>query len=128
LGTAIQYAGTNGDGAYADPRWRGEVSTIYALGRFSGSFIVQYIGSGAISNKMPIIVNNNVPSITYLDLSGSYKLASGFEVYGVIDNIFNQSPPPSPQVTTTPHLNVGVNSYVYDTIGRQFRIGFRFKL
>ena len=128
LGTAIQYAGTNGDGVYADPRWRGEVSTSYALGRFSGSFIVQYIGSGAISNKTPIIVNNTVPSIAYLDLSGSYKLASGFEIYGVIDNIFNQSPPPSPQVTTTPHLNVGVNSYVYDTIGRQFRIGFRFKL
>jgi outer membrane receptor protein involved in Fe transport len=128
LGTAIQYAGTNGDGAFADPRWRGEVSSSYALGRFSGSFVVQYIGSGVISNKTPFIVNNSVPAIAYLDLSGSYKLASGLEFYGVIDNLFNKSPPATPQVTTTPHINVGVDSYIYDTIGRQFRVGFRFKL
>jgi len=126
LGSATQYAGTNGDGVFADPRWRGLMSTTYDLGGYSGTLTARYIGSGVISNKTPTIVNNDVPSIVYFDLSSSYQVKAGLQVYGVIENLLDKAPPPSPQITSTQQLNIGVDDYIYDTIGRQFRLGVRF--
>jgi len=126
LGSATQYAGTNGDGVFADPRWRGLMSTTYDLGGYSGTLTARYIGSGVISNKTPTIVNNYVPSIVYFDLSSSYQVKAGLQVYGVIENLLDKAPPPSPQITSTQQLNIGVDDYIYDTIGRQFRLGVRF--
>ena len=125
LGSTVQYAGTNGDGALADPRWRGLVSLSYRAGRMTSMLASRFIGRGIITNRLPVIVNNGVPSVFYFDWSASWRLTDYLQVYGVIDNMFNRPPPPSPMVTTTPHINIGANDYVYDTIGRQFRLGVR---
>jgi iron complex outermembrane receptor protein len=127
LGSAVQYAGTNGDGAFADPKWRGSFTGSYGLRGFSGFLTERLIGSGVISNKTPIIVNNYVPAVIYFDAGASYAFENGLEIFGVVENIFNKAPPASPQVTTAPHLNLGVNDYVYDVIGTRERVGFRYR-
>lgn len=128
LGAVTQFAGTNGDGQYADPRWRGLMSATYDLDALSATLSAHYISSGVITNRTPAIVNNGVPGIYYLDLSGSYQVQDNIQIYGVIDNLFDKDPPPTPQLTVTPHLNIGADNYIYDTIGRQFRAGVRFQL
>jgi iron complex outermembrane recepter protein len=125
LGAAVQFAGTNGDWQYADPKLRMNISETYTLGSFSTSLNERYIGSGVVSNRLPVIVNNHVPAITYLDWSGSYEFKDGVQLYGVVENVFDQNPPASPSVALVPHLNLGVNDYLYDVIGRRFRMGVR---
>jgi len=127
LGACAQYAGTNGDANFADPRWRSLVSATYELDSFSATITGRYIGGGVITNRTPAVVNNGVPSTTYVDLAGSYKFENGWQPYFVIENLADTPPPPTPQVSTSISGNIGANAFIYDVLGRQFRVGVRFQ-
>ena len=72
-----------------------------------------------------IYVDNDVPSISYIDLTLGYTIA-GIETFLTANNLFDKQPPivvgggqPGQQYPT--------NVNVYDVIGRYYTAGFRFK-
>jgi outer membrane receptor protein involved in Fe transport len=73
----------------------------------------------------PTINFNRQDGALYLDIGGSVNLDAHAKLYFKIDNIGNQSPPPSPTIGAQ---NYGVNPAYYDVIGRMYRVGLRLKL
>ena len=69
----------------------------------------------------PTINNNVMKGATYIDLGGSYNFTDGVTAYFKIDNLLNQSPVPAPQTT----VYYGANPFLYDVLGRMYRVGFR---
>jgi len=69
--------------------------------------------------------NNNVPAATYLDLTGQYALKSigsgDLVVFGAINNITDKDPP------STPGANGSGNNVLFDVIGRNYKVGVRYK-
>lgn len=66
--------------------------------------------------------------MTYLNLALSQKLGDHADIIFNIDNLFDRNPPPSPATLGAVQAYSGVNPAVYDVIGRQFRLSFRFRL
>ena len=122
----LNYAGVNTD-LTAVPSWRWLVAANYELGPFSAILSARYIGAGVISNVAPPVLDNHVPAVVYFNLGGSYEIKKGLQTYFVIENLFNKNPPVSPNVISTPQLNTGVNLALYDTLGREYRAGVRFR-
>ena len=71
----------------------------------------------------PTISNNLMKGAFYLDVGGSYNIGTRSMVYFKVDNVTNASPAPNPN--TIPN-NFGANPALYDTIGRMYRVGFRY--
>ncbi|MBS0334619.1 MAG: TonB-dependent receptor [Proteobacteria bacterium] len=71
------------------------------------------------------VSNNRVAARTYVNLNGSYKFPDHdgrtLEVFGVVNNLFNQDPP------VAPANNIGANALLYDVVGRVYRMGVRFR-
>ena len=67
--------------------------------------------------------NNQVPGRFYFDLASTIRVpvsnGRGFELFGSINNLFDQDPPASPSNTG------GTNQILFDAIGRTFKIGVR---
>jgi outer membrane receptor protein involved in Fe transport len=57
----------------------------------------------------------------YWDLGGSYKLSKTLSVYFKVDNVTDVDPPSAPQTGT----GYGINPFLYDVLGRQYRVGAR---
>jgi outer membrane receptor protein involved in Fe transport len=78
------------------------------------------------------IDDNDIPGRTYFDVALSYKLLEGTtEVFFTSQNVFNQGPPPASGdfrsgIFSGP--STGILTGAYDTIGRVFRAGVRFKM
>lgn len=70
----------------------------------------------------PTVDKNDMKGAFYLDLSGSYRFNEHSSAYFKVDNVFDQGPEPAPQTGT----GQGVNPYLYDTLGRMYRVGLRF--
>lgn len=70
--------------------------------------------------------NNRVPDRFYFDLAATLKVpvtnGRGFELFGSVNNLFDQDPPASPSATG------GTNQILFDAIGRTFKIGVRVHL
>lgn len=65
---------------------------------------------------------NRVAGITYLDLNGSYDFTvgdHGIQLYGAVVNVTDADPPLSPG-SQGPY-----NGYLYDALGRTYRVGVR---
>ncbi|MEG3159391.1 TonB-dependent receptor [Sphingomonas sp. LB2R24] len=130
-GTRIDYAGEVAN--YSLPHWRGLASVNYTDRTSSLSVVGRYVGGGKINNAWVQgvdIDNNNVPSVWYFDTNVTLKLPPvnhrEAEFFVSVENLFNTAPRISPN--TTQVSNYGANSTVYDTLGRQFLAGFRFRL
>ncbi len=129
-----QYAGTNANvdqNSEAVPSWRWMMSATYDRGPFSSTVTARYISAGVFNKAWgPLdINNNNIPSVTYVDLAVSYKfevMGSDSQAYLVVQNLFDKDPPVAPIYGATGFLSSGTNGYLYDLIGRQFRAGIRF--
>lgn len=70
----------------------------------------------------PTIDNNQMKGAFYLDLGGTYRFNDHASVYFKVDNLLDQAPEPSPGTNT----GQGVNPYLYDILGRMYRVGVRF--
>ncbi len=69
----------------------------------------------------PTINNNVMKGAIYFDLGGTYAVSEGVSAYFKIDNLLNKSPEPAPQTS----VYYGVNPFLYDVLGRMYRVGFR---
>jgi outer membrane receptor protein involved in Fe transport len=138
-GTSIDRAGQDGQptGQVSGvPDWTIDTSLDFSRGPFASSLRVHWFTDGTYDNSLVgpnqagyaitrpnSISNNSVPGRTYLDLSASYdfKLDSGtnIQVYGVLNNVTDQNPPPAPSSTGA------YNATLYDAMGRMYRIGAR---
>jgi outer membrane receptor protein involved in Fe transport len=54
------------------------------------------------------------------------------EIFGVINNLFDRAPEIAPPITTGPGANSGGGSNItnptfYDSLGRRYRVGVRFR-
>jgi iron complex outermembrane recepter protein len=123
------------------PEWIGNLIVTYFRDRFSVTGQARYTGSGKLDLLTPrvgpgepgynpaltgSVSNNNVPSHTTFNLSGSYDLRLGdmerTELFGSITNVFDDEPP----FSGNNGFGVGgVNAAFFDTIGREYRVGIR---
>lgn len=69
----------------------------------------------------PTISNNVMKGATYVDLGGTYNVTGDVTAYFKIDNLINKSPVPAPQTS----VFYGANPYLYDVLGRMYRVGVR---
>lgn len=131
-GITVDYAGQVGTSsalgpASGAPEWRATLAASYRTDRFTLGAQARYI-DGGIRNVAWVdgvdIDDNSVSSRTYVDLNGSVTLNDNFEVYAVVDNVFNRKPPLTPNAITAPSYAA---SAFYDRIGRFYSLGARFK-
>lgn len=92
----------------------------------SGFFFPSFIAPGdeGYSLSNPNSVNtNSIPSRTYVDMLATVRLPVGFadelEIYGGVDNVFNQDPP------NFPGANGAGNNVLFNPVGRFFKGGIR---
>ncbi|HEY6640895.1 TonB-dependent receptor plug domain-containing protein [Povalibacter sp.] len=121
------------------PELRGFLSVGYKGEAVSVTTIVRYTGPGVYANgfiecttdcpestrEAPTIADNDIAGITTIDLSGSYKFDS-FELFGTIENVTNTQPPTIGGSLAGSHWS-GQGNSDYDRVGRQYRVGARFK-
>jgi outer membrane receptor protein involved in Fe transport len=142
---AIDYHGQSGPvasfgGFNTSPDWRANTWLTYTLDRFSTTLEVQYIGDGTMnalrfespfgdpSNTQPNSQSDNsVEAVTYVGLSASYEFDLGqsdraVEVFGAINNLFDEDPPIAPGGNLYP-----TNPVYFDTLGARFRAGVRIR-
>ncbi|MDB5704499.1 MAG: TonB-dependent receptor [Sphingomonas bacterium] len=110
-------------------KWRWSNSFAYEVGPSRTQISMRRIGGGVYDNTYTSgvqIDNNNIAGATYFDLSQSFKIKAGdhgAEFYGVVENLFDRAPPVAAAAS---FLYPGTSVTYFDTIGRRFRIGFRF--
>jgi outer membrane receptor protein involved in Fe transport len=135
--TYFDLAGQTGVGVL--PRDAITATQSYALGGFNLSLSERFISSGIYNKRYnvpgarPDVADNTVPSVFYLNLSGSYSwdLADHgrLELYANVQNLLDKDPPVVPAVFDTALAQTGnqVNSGLFDLLGRRFTVGARFK-
>jgi iron complex outermembrane receptor protein len=143
----IDYAGTNGPGANSIPKWRLQSVLGYNADPINLGLTFRYISSGKnvathiecqtgcpASTPQNITTDNNgVKAAYYLDLNVGYDIAMGetasSELFFNVRNLLNRDPEitargPGGTTYNFPPTSVGL----YDTLGRVFRAGVRFKM
>ena len=124
--TPIDRAGEVGgpNNPFSVPHFRFTNTVTYDIGPLSVSGQVRFIGRGKFDNTFtPLLINNNkIGSQAYADFSANYKIKDRWEVFGVMNNAFNHAPPLDPSQFTSM-----TNPVYYDTVGRTFKIGIRYK-
>jgi iron complex outermembrane recepter protein len=117
------------------PQWAANLSLTYSLDRLSTTASVRYIGTTVADTTLigpddpaynpassNSISQNTRPRVFYTNLSAQYRIydseGTQVQVYGVVNNAFDQNPPP----------NAGgnpVGASLYDLVGRAYKMGFR---
>jgi iron complex outermembrane recepter protein len=119
------------------PRWTWNFQTNYAHERLGAYVQLRRLGptlldatligpdDPAYNPASPISISRNRrPPVWYLNLGAQYKLIERddreLEIYGVINNLLDKSPPPFAGSNPT-------GATLYDLIGRTYKVGLRFK-
>lgn len=145
----INFAGQSGPGAplgdfNSTPKWMINSTLTLDVGRFTGVVQVRYVGRGALNRTLigpddpdyaPTLINsindNTVSARTYVTLALNYRLPIGssddqFEVFGIIENLFDTDPPIAPGSTgSVVQSSYPTNPALFDTLGARFRTGIR---
>ena len=134
-----------GDLAGYIPQWKWNVNVNYNNGPLNVSlqaktsskmrYRTDLIGPDdpRYSTTLANSVNRNVfPAIAYYSLGARYKLIDSetrhLEVYGVIDNLLNTTPPQGVWAVLNTQGSGGSGGYnPYDGVGRYFKMGVRFQ-
>jgi iron complex outermembrane receptor protein len=110
-----------------NPHWKVNTHISYVNDRFTLSAAARYIGGGSI-NKAFTSKDLNVFSVNgrvYFDLQGEVTLMQNDDnkvaLFGSIQNVMNKTPP------ITGAGGYGTTRALYDTLGRMFTAGVRFK-
>lgn len=114
------------------PRWRVNSSVGFDNETFNTQLTARSVSSGVydVLYTSSTLANNRIPGATYLDFAIAFKfpaLSGKGEFFFNVDNVFNKDPaivPPQAQQ----FAGAPVNAQLYDTVGRDFRIGLRFRL
>ncbi len=117
------------------PSWKGLFTESWDTDTFSLSLTQRWISDGVYSNEWiecqtncpvatdahPTIDNNKMKGYLYVDAGGTYEVSEKVTAYFKVDNLFNKSPAAAPQTD----VGYGANPYLYDVLGRMYRVGFR---
>jgi hypothetical protein len=143
------HAGENGNNSNLDgpPTWRMTVSGTYTNDRISATLSSRIVSAGTFNNAWvecasgcaaatvahPTINTNHIDGAAYFDLALAYKFmnegTSSAEVFLNVRNLTNADPVPDPQGPSgIPFDTVTTNTSLYDTLGRVFRAGVRFRM
>lgn len=123
------------------PKWRWYNSLTYDSDAIRTQLSMRRIGAGVLDNRNiecttgcpaatpanPTIDNNRIKGATYFDLSQTFKVKLGerdAQFYGIVENLFDKDPPVA---AIGSFLFPGATANFHDTVGRRFRIGFRFE-
>lgn len=114
--------------------YQGEPVTITAIFHYTGPGVY---GNGFINcsdncpvstSAAPTFGNNHIAGMETIDLTASYHFsAPDIELYGTVENLTDHQPPNIGGSIGSANWN-GQGNQAYDRIGRQFRVGVRFKL
>ncbi|OJY66978.1 MAG: hypothetical protein BGP16_17315 [Sphingobium sp. 66-54] len=139
FGDVVDRAGQTGNSAgLAAPRWTANGTLTYDSQRFSTTVQGRYIAGGLYdaqrigpddpdyaANLPNSISDNRVASRFYVNLFATFRFSStpgrGAEIFAAVNNLFDRDPPPAPET------QFYTNPTYFDTIGRYFRIGARYK-
>jgi outer membrane receptor protein involved in Fe transport len=141
-------AGQNTSGTTSVPDYRMTVSATYSNDRISATLTDRIVSSGVYNNTYVVcasgcpvsttanntINNNHIDGAMYFDLALSYKFLQGengsnSELFLNIKNITNKDPVlVAGGPSGVPYDTVTTNPSNYDTLGRVFRLGVRFKM
>lgn len=115
------------------PKWRVVSSAALESGPFRVQFTGRSISSGVYDREFTpaILADNNIPGATYVDMAFQAKVPVGGngegEFFVNVDNLFDKDPV-IVESLTSPQGVAPVNASLYDTLGRELRVGFRIKL
>ncbi|MDP1027328.1 TonB-dependent receptor [Sphingomonas sp. KR1UV-12] len=129
----IDSAGANSGNV---PSWKWLLTQTYSQDRFSLLVQERWFSDGVFGNQYvvcqtacptstadaPTIDYNTMKGAFYVDIGGTYNFGKSVSAYFKVDNLLNRDPTPSPQTNT----GVDVNPFLYDIIGRVYRVGVRF--
>lgn len=135
-GIAVDRAGQNGSGV-SQPSglpdytingfisWQGQP--------FSAQLQIRHIAPGlysttnigphqkGYSHLLPnSISNNKVDAVTYVNFNAQFRVNEKFELFGVVNNLFDKDPPKDIPSSFGP-----TNPVLYDVLGRSYRVGVR---
>ncbi len=131
-----------GSAATSLPRWtymasvgweKGPLSTLFTARGFSaGVFNTSYVECStscptSTTDNMTID-NNQLPGAIYFDANVSYSLSPNASMFVSVDNIANRDPAQVPWISSAGGAPLSVNQALYDTLGRRFRVGVRFRM
>ena len=134
----VQSAGVNqGTGTVSNglPSWKAYITQGWDTDKLSLTLTERWFSDGVYSNEFiqcqtncPVstvdhtTINNNVmKGALYFDLGGTYTVTQNVTAYFKIDNLNNKAPVPAPQTS----VYYGFNPYLYDVLGRMYRVGVR---
>lgn len=112
----------------AEHRWNLNVG--YEIGDFGVNLSATYIGESALDDQF--LAGFDVPpeGVTvdaeiYVDAQVNYQINDAFEVYGGVDNLLDNDPPPI--ISGLPGNSTGTetDAGTYDAIGQRWYVGFR---
>jgi outer membrane receptor protein involved in Fe transport len=131
-GSTVEYAGQlDALDATALPHWRGLLEVTYDKDPFALLLQTRVVGGGKYMNAYVegvTINDNSIGAQAYLDARISYKapIFSGrWQAYLSVSNLLNTDPPLDPGNFSAPFAT---NTYLYDVLGRMYRIGISAEL
>lgn len=112
--------------------WRVSGNASYRNGPLTLAANMRYIGGGAIDNEYNVsaldVQDNYQDAVAYFGASVQYVVmetdSSEVTAFGRIDNLFDSDPP---ALYATGQQPTQTNNALYDTVGRSFSVGLRFK-
>jgi iron complex outermembrane receptor protein len=127
LGTSVNSGGI--------PHWKAYFTQSWDTDKMGLTITERWFSNGVYSNEFiecqtncPVstvahtTINSNVmKGATYIDLGGTYNVMENLTAYFKVDNLLNKAPEPAPQTS----VFYGVNPYLYDVLGRMYRVGVR---
>jgi iron complex outermembrane receptor protein len=133
----IDNAGNNSGGGPV--YWRWLFSASYSLdpisfswtgrsisaGRYQGQYIQCTTACPVPKGNQQTIDSNVIAGAFYHDLSATLKVMEGVQAYVNVSNVMNTKPP---QVAQAAYWYMPTNPFFYDTLGRTFYAGVRFKM
>ncbi len=117
------------------PDWKLHMTQSWDTERLSLSLTERWFTDGVYSNEYiecqtncPVstvtratIDNNELKGALYVDVGGSYRVTDNLTAYAKVENVFDEDPEP----IAAQNVSYGVNPYLYDALGRMYRLGFR---
>lgn len=93
----------------------------FSDGVYSNEYIECQTNCPATSTTRATVSKNDMKGALYFDLGGSYRWRQSMTAYFKVDNLLDEDPEPAPGTTVSP----GINPFLYDALGRTYRVGFR---
>jgi outer membrane receptor protein involved in Fe transport len=114
---------------YGVPEWRYNLDATYDIGRWGFGASFNYIGGGEWDNRwnktQMDIADNTIAGKGYVDINANFDVTEQFQVFGRVENLFDQDPAITPNAINQPTI---ANSPHYDHRGQYIVVGGRVRL